>query len=107
MKGCFRKVCKYLELCSKNGITFNPDKFVFRREELDFAGFTVGMDRYRPTKHLIEAIENFPVPTDLTGIRSWFGLVQQASYAFSKMKEMKGIFNHPCLECWDQKSHQL
>ena len=42
------------------------------------------MDGYRPTHHLIEAIENFPVPTDLTGIRSWFGLVQQVSYAFSK-----------------------
>ena len=38
--------------------------------------------------HLIEAIENFPVPTDLTGIRSWFGLVQQVSYEFSKTKEM-------------------
>ena len=56
----------------------NPDKFVFCREELDFSGFRVTKDGYKPTTKLIEAIANFPLPTDLTGIRSWFGLVQQA-----------------------------
>ena len=75
-------------MCSTNGIIFNPGKFVFGREEVDFAGFRVTKDGYKPTTKLIEAIENFPLPTDLTGIRSWFGLVQQASYAFSKTAEM-------------------
>ena len=88
IKENFWSTVRYIEVCSKNGIVFNPDKFVFGREELDFAGFTVGMDGYKPTARLIEAIENFPIPTNLTGIRSWFGLVQQVAYCFSKTKPM-------------------
>ena len=52
-----------------NGIVFNPSKFVFGREEVDFMGFTVTKDGYKPTNKLIEAIKNFPLPTNLTGIR--------------------------------------
>ena len=29
------------------------------------------------------AIENFPPPTDLTSVRSWFGLINQVSWAYS------------------------
>ena len=72
----FWSTMKYIDVCATNGIVFNPAKFNFGREEVDFAGFTVTKDGYKPTTKLIEAIENFPLPTDLTGIRSWFGLVQ-------------------------------
>ena len=37
----FWATVKYIKVCSKSGIVFNPEKFVFGREELDFVGFTV------------------------------------------------------------------
>ena len=37
---------------------------------------------------MIEAIRNFPAPTHVTGVRSWFGLVNQVAYAFSQAEVM-------------------
>ena len=37
---------------------------------------------------MTEAILNFPTPTNITGIRSWFRLVNQVSYAFSQTEAM-------------------
>ena len=31
---------------------------------------------------------HFPAPTDITGARAWFGLVNQGSFAFSMTEEM-------------------
>lgn len=42
----------------------------------------------KPTKKLTEAILNFLTPTNITGIRSWFGLVNQVSFAFSQAEIM-------------------
>ena len=41
----------------------------------------------------LKAIRDFPTPRDITGIRSWFGLVEQCSYAFSKT-EVMAPFRH-------------
>ena len=61
---------------------------MFGKDIVEFAGFEVTADGYRPTKKILNSIANFLVPTDLTGIRSWFGLVQQVAYAFSKTEVM-------------------
>lgn len=37
---------------------------------------------------MTEAIFNFPTPTDIRSIRSWFGLANQVSYAFSQAEAM-------------------
>ncbi len=37
----------------------------------------------RPCKKYNRAISDFPTPQNLTDVRSWFGLVNQVSYAFS------------------------
>ena len=37
---------------------------------------------------MTEAILNFPTPTNITGVRSWLGLVNQVSYAFSQAEAM-------------------
>ena len=45
----------------------------------------------KPCDKYLEEILNFPVPTDISGARSFFGLVMvnQASYAFSMRKVMQ------------------
>ena len=66
-----------------DGITFNPEKFRFAQDEVKFTGFKITNDTVHPCKRYIRAITDFPTPQSLTDIRSWFGLVNQVSYAFS------------------------
>ena len=69
----------FLLLCGKNGVTINPEKLQFCGQEVEFVGFNVGWDSYRPSDNIISAIENFPMPKEpsLADIRAWFGLVNQ------------------------------
>ena len=50
---------------------------------VEFAGFEITPQSIRPSDKFLEAIKNFPTPTDITGIRSWFGLINQVAYAHS------------------------
>ncbi len=84
----FWHTCHYIDLCARNGVIFNPRKFVFGREIVDFAGYTVTLDSIKPTDKMISAIKDFPAPTTLTQARGWFGLVNQVSYAFAQSEVM-------------------
>ena len=42
----------------------------------------------KPTQKFIQSIENFPEPKTLTDVRSWFGLINQVSYAFAIAPQM-------------------
>ena len=78
----------YITHCGENGIVFNPDKFHFACDEVEFAGFLVTTDGVKPTKKMTESILHFPTPTNITDVKSWFGLVNQVSYAFSQAEVM-------------------
>ena len=41
----FFQTCHCLEACGNNGITLNPDKFVFAQDYIEFAGFEITSDR--------------------------------------------------------------
>ena len=88
LEDSFWHTMNYITLCGKNGVVFNPSKFVFGADTVDFAGFTVTPSGYKPTARLLDAIRDFPTPTNITGVRSWFGLVNQVSYAFAQSKVM-------------------
>ena len=85
----FHRVAEYLTLCGDNGIVLNPDKFRFAEDEVEFAGFNITKDSVRPSEDFLEGIRNFPAPTDIKSVRSFFGLVNQASYAFSMRPVMQ------------------
>ena len=84
----FLQTCRYLDLCAKNGIILNPQKFQFCQDEVDFAGLQVTATNVKPSEKLLESIRNFPTPKDITGARAWFGLVNQGAYAFATTSEM-------------------
>ena len=84
----FHQAVKWLDLCGRNGITLNPKKFVFAKDTVEFAGFTISPTSVRPCPHLFEAIQRFPTPCNITDIRSWFGLVNQVAYAFASAEQM-------------------
>ena len=44
LPACFVATCKYIDLCARNGVVFNPEKFKFGKKEVDFAGFSVKDD---------------------------------------------------------------
>ena len=60
-------------------MTLNPSKFKFCRREVEFVGYFLGWDDYRPICDKLSAIRNFTMPKQpsITDIRSWFGLVNQ------------------------------
>ena len=84
----FFQAANWLDTCGRHGITLNPEKFRFAQDEVEFAGFEITSDTVRPCKRYIKAIADFPTPQSLTDIRSWFGLINQVSYAFSMADTM-------------------
>ena len=76
----FFQACKWLDMCGRHGITINPEKFVFGQDIVEFAGFQITSDSVQPCNRFLRAIMEFPVPRNITDIRSWFGLVNQVSY---------------------------
>ncbi len=61
----------------------NPEKCVFCESEVDFAGFTITENNVRPCQKYMQAIRDFSTPKSTTDVHSWFGLMNQVSYAFS------------------------
>ena len=71
----------FLETVGCAGIVLNPAKFKFCKKVVDFAGFRLSERDIDPLPKYVEAIKNFPTPSSITDIRSWFGLHQVAHYA--------------------------
>ena len=100
----FWHICRYITLCAKNGVIFNPKKLVFGRDALEFAGFTVTLDSLKPTERMIDSISNFPAPTSTKEVKSWFGLVNQVAYAFAHshvMAPFRELLRKNCKFYWD------
>ena len=83
IENSFFNTWDYLTLCANNGIVANQKKFQFCQDTVEFAGLTITPSRITPSEKLLSAIRDFPTPTDLTGARSWFGLINQVAWAYS------------------------
>ena len=64
-------------------VTREATKFRFAKDEVEFAGFDITNSTVKPSSKYLKAITEFPTPRNLTDVRSWFGLVNQVSYALS------------------------
>ena len=73
----------YLTTCAENGIVISEEKVKFCRDTADFAGLTLSLQGISPSNNILSAINDFPIPTNITGARSWFGLVNQVDWAYS------------------------
>ena len=74
------RVIDYLELVGRNGIVLNGDKFQFCEKTVDFAGFRISENKLEPLPKYLQAIESFPTLTNISDVRSWFGLVNQVAH---------------------------
>ena len=85
----FYAVCKFLQTYGEAGLVFNSEKFQFAQDVVQFGGLEVTNEGVRPTKSFLDAILNLPSPTCISDVRSFFGLVNQVSYAFSSSTVME------------------
>ena len=100
----------YLTLCAVNGVTINVDKIQFCQDEVEFAGLNIEKEGITPSKSILAAISDFPTPTDLTSARSWFGLVNQVSWAYSIspiMEPFHDLIKPKCTFFWDETLDKL
>ena len=72
-----------LKRCREYGITLNREKFKFGEKEVDFVGYHLSSKGIAVDTKKIKAIQDFPQPTNISELRSFFGLVNQLG-AFSK-----------------------
>ena len=84
----FFKTCEYIHLLGSHGIILNKEKFQFCQKEVDYVGFRITENGVKPSEETLRAIKEFPRPTNISGIRSFFGLIEQVSFAFSKTDVM-------------------
>ena len=88
----------------------NPNKFQFAQDTVDFAGITITETNIRPSTKFLDAISNFPTPTDITGARAWFGLINQGTYAFSMARQMKpfrALLKPFTMFCWTDEPDEV
>lgn len=110
VEGCFHQACEWLDLCGRNGIVLNPDKFVFAQDSVEFAGFEITLDKVKPCNKYIDAIAQFPTPQNITDIRSWFGLINQVSYYASmadRMRPFRDLLKPKTTFYWDDQLQQI
>ena len=88
MHESFTQAVDWLDLCGHHDITLNPNKFVFGADTVEFAGFEITPESVRPCKEYLDAIRKFPTPANITDMRSWFGLINQVSYAYAATDRM-------------------
>lgn len=88
LEDCFFQAINWLVICERNGIMLNPDKFIFRADIVEFAGFEITNNDVCPCRKYLQEILDFSTPKNITDVRSWFGLVNQVSYAFSTADRM-------------------
>ena len=89
IKGNFESTCGYLSTCNQAGVTFSWKKFQFCSKEVHYLGFRVTMNAVIPGDKLLGAICKFPRTVDIKGARSFFGMVEQVAFTFSKCEVMQ------------------
>lgn len=60
-----------------HNVSINVSKLVFAQSSVNFGGYLIDSSGFRPHPNLTRAIRDFPVPTNITDVRSFCGLCQQ------------------------------
>ena len=88
LRTIFFKTCEYIYLVGSHGIILNREKFQFCQKEVEYVGFKITEHGVKPSEETLRAIRDFPKPKNISGVRSFFGLIEQVSFAFSKTEVM-------------------
>ena len=70
-------VVQILNRCRQHAITLNPEKFVLLQNAVKYVGYMVDKDGIKADPRKLEAISQFPQPSNITELRSFMGLANQ------------------------------
>ena len=110
IEGAFWHAWDLLTTCAQHGIVINKSKFQFCATTVDFAGLTITVDGVRPSTKILQAIRDFPPPTDIGKARSFFGLLNQVQWAYAnsdKMSPFRDLVKPNSLFRWTPQLKQL
>jgi hypothetical protein len=65
-----------LEKLNEAKLIINKKKCLFNRKELTFLGFNISAQGIKPAPQKVEAIQSWPVPTNVQQVRQFIGLAQ-------------------------------
>ena len=82
IKEAFYHTFDFRTRCAQNGIVLSKDKFQCK-DTVQFGGLQITSSGVSLSESMLNAILNFPVPKTITDARSWFGQVNQLSWAYS------------------------
>ena len=101
------------------GLRLKPTKCHLVQQEVGYLGYVVSDEGISADPKKIEAVESFPVPTDLTSLRSFLGLASyyrrfvpgfskaaQPLYALTR-KNVPFVWNASCQEAFDHLKQLL
>lgn len=66
---------KFIERCEKEGVKLNKEKMEQKVSSVTFMGHTITENGLEVDKEKVKAIENFPVPTNVSELRSFLGMM--------------------------------
>ncbi|CAH8479027.1 unnamed protein product [Schistosoma curassoni] len=64
-----------LKRLDEHGINIHQSKCVFGVQTLEFLGHTISPEGFKPIKKEVDTIKQYPVPSSLTQLRSFLGLI--------------------------------
>ena len=79
LQACYDDARNLLLACREHNITLGKKKFTFASAEVKFAGYVISDTGVKSDPAKLDAITRFPKPTNITEMRSFFGLVNQLS----------------------------
>lgn len=77
-----------LQRCREHRITLSVEKFKFAERELTWAGYVVQQGGISIDPAKTAALADFPRPTNITGLRSFMGLVEQFADFSTEIKPL-------------------
>jgi len=84
------RIREVLDRCRKHGITLNKDKFHFAQEKIHFVGYVLSNEGIGADSSKVQAIQDFPEPSNRSELRSFMGLVHQLGQFSSQISAAAG-----------------
>ena len=110
IKESFYHTWDFLTLCAEKGKVTNADKFQFCGDTVTFAGLTITPISPHQTTFSLPLKTSLHQMISITGARSWFGLVNQVSWAYSIssiMQQFRDLVKPNSKFRWDETLDKL
>ena len=102
-----KNVREFLLTCRENQITLNPTKCQIGKASVNYAGYVVSDAGVGADPNKVKAIGNFPVPKNITDLRSFMGLVNQlgcfSSHISKAANPLRGLMSEKNLFLWTKE----